>query len=74
MTNAFREDEEKQLSDRDSALANAPDKADGNFIVPKVVGWTILDLGMRILDLKNIAASGIIKWGVGEFSKLSLHG
>ena len=38
MTNAFREDEEKQLSNRDSALANAPDKADGNFIVPKVVG------------------------------------
>jgi aspartyl-tRNA(Asn)/glutamyl-tRNA(Gln) amidotransferase subunit C len=38
MTNAFREDEEKQLFNRDSALANAPDKADGNFIVPKVVG------------------------------------
>jgi aspartyl-tRNA(Asn)/glutamyl-tRNA(Gln) amidotransferase subunit C len=38
MTNAFREDEEIQISDRDSALANAPDKADGNFIVPKVVG------------------------------------
>jgi len=38
MTNAFREDEEKSRFDRDSALANAPDKADGNFIVPKVVG------------------------------------
>ena len=38
MTNAFREDEERQLSNRDSALANAPDKEDGNFIVPKVVG------------------------------------
>ena len=38
MTNAFREDEEKIVSDRESALANAPDKIDGNFIVPKVVG------------------------------------
>jgi aspartyl-tRNA(Asn)/glutamyl-tRNA(Gln) amidotransferase subunit C len=38
MTNAFREDDEEQHFDRDSALANAPDKADGNFIVPKVVG------------------------------------
>lgn len=38
MTNAFRDDEVKQPFDRDSTLANAPDKADGNFIVPKVVG------------------------------------
>lgn len=38
MTNAFREDEEKEPYDRESTLANAPDKADGNFIVPKVVG------------------------------------
>jgi aspartyl-tRNA(Asn)/glutamyl-tRNA(Gln) amidotransferase subunit C len=38
MTNAFREDEETQNFNRDSALANAPDKEDGNFIVPKVVG------------------------------------
>ena len=38
MTNAFREDEEAQIFNRDSALANAPDKEDGNFIVPKVVG------------------------------------
>ncbi len=38
MTNAFREDEEEQYFNRDSALANAPDKSDGNFIVPKVVG------------------------------------
>jgi len=37
MTNAFREDVEKQDFNCDSALANAPDKADGNFIVPKVV-------------------------------------
>ena len=38
MNNAFREDEEAQIFDRDSALANAPDKEEGNFIVPKVVG------------------------------------
>jgi aspartyl-tRNA(Asn)/glutamyl-tRNA(Gln) amidotransferase subunit C len=38
MTNAFREDEEEQNFSRDSALANAPEKEDGNFIVPKVVG------------------------------------
>jgi aspartyl-tRNA(Asn)/glutamyl-tRNA(Gln) amidotransferase subunit C len=38
MTNAFREDEEEQDFSSDSALANAPDKEDGNFIVPKVVG------------------------------------
>jgi aspartyl-tRNA(Asn)/glutamyl-tRNA(Gln) amidotransferase subunit C len=38
MTNAFREDEEEQNFNSDSALANAPDKEDGNFIVPKVVG------------------------------------
>ena len=38
MTNASREDDEQQSFNRDSALANAPDKEDGNFIVPKVVG------------------------------------
>ncbi|MEJ2657631.1 MAG: Asp-tRNA(Asn)/Glu-tRNA(Gln) amidotransferase subunit GatC [Desulfobacterales bacterium] len=38
MTNAFREDDEERQFNRDSALANAPDKEDGNFIVPKVVG------------------------------------
>jgi aspartyl-tRNA(Asn)/glutamyl-tRNA(Gln) amidotransferase subunit C len=38
MTNAFRDDDEQQSFDRDSALANAPDEEDGNFIVPKVVG------------------------------------
>ena len=37
MTNAFREDEEGQIYNRDSAMANAPEKADGSFIVPKVV-------------------------------------
>jgi aspartyl-tRNA(Asn)/glutamyl-tRNA(Gln) amidotransferase subunit C len=38
LTNAFREDEEKEHLDREEALANAPEKEDGNFIVPKVVG------------------------------------
>ena len=38
MTNAFREDDEEQSFSRDSSMANAPDKEEGNFIVPKVVG------------------------------------
>jgi aspartyl-tRNA(Asn)/glutamyl-tRNA(Gln) amidotransferase subunit C len=38
LTNAFREDEPSQHLDREKALANAPQKEDGNFIVPKVVG------------------------------------
>jgi len=38
LNNAFREDEEKQHLDTDAALANAPEKEDGGFIVPKVVG------------------------------------
>ena len=38
LTNAFREDEAKQHLDRDMALSNAPEKEDGNFIVPKVIG------------------------------------
>ena len=38
LTNAFREDEEKVYFDRDSALANAPEKEKGNFVVPKVIG------------------------------------
>jgi len=38
LTNAFREDEESEHIDRDLALANAPEKEDGRFIVPKVVG------------------------------------
>jgi len=37
LTNAFREDDEKQNFDSDSALSNAPEKEDGNFIVPKVI-------------------------------------
>ena len=38
LNNAFREDEPKQHLDTDAALANAPEKEDGGFIVPKVVG------------------------------------
>jgi aspartyl-tRNA(Asn)/glutamyl-tRNA(Gln) amidotransferase subunit C len=38
LTNAFRDDEQKEHLERDLALANAPEKEDGNFIVPKVVG------------------------------------
>ena len=38
LTNAFREDEPKEHLDREQALANAPEKEDGSFIVPKVVG------------------------------------
>lgn len=37
-TNAFREDEPKPHLDRDAALSNAPEKEEGNFVVPKVVG------------------------------------
>ena len=38
ITNVFREDQQRQPLDRDKALANAPEKEDGNFVVPKVVG------------------------------------
>jgi aspartyl-tRNA(Asn)/glutamyl-tRNA(Gln) amidotransferase subunit C len=38
LTNAFREDIEKEHMERDKALANAPEKEDGHFIVPKVIG------------------------------------
>ncbi|MBT8352350.1 MAG: aspartyl/glutamyl-tRNA amidotransferase subunit C, partial [Deltaproteobacteria bacterium] len=38
LSNAFRNDEERQHLDTDVALANAPEKEDGGFIVPKVVG------------------------------------
>ena len=39
LTNAFREDKEREHIERELALANAPEKEDGSFIVPKVVGW-----------------------------------
>ena len=38
LTNAFRDDEEKEHIDPELALANAPEKEDGQFVVPKVVG------------------------------------
>jgi aspartyl-tRNA(Asn)/glutamyl-tRNA(Gln) amidotransferase subunit C len=38
LTNAFRDDEEKEHIDRKLALANAPEKEDGRFVVPKIVG------------------------------------
>ncbi len=38
LINAFREDVLEKHLDRDLALANAPEKEDGNFIVPKVIG------------------------------------
>ena len=37
LTNAFREDEEKENLDRGKALANAPQQEDGNFVVPKII-------------------------------------
>ncbi|MFH2047263.1 MAG: Asp-tRNA(Asn)/Glu-tRNA(Gln) amidotransferase subunit GatC [Pseudomonadota bacterium] len=38
LTNAFRDDEIKQSIKRDTLLENAPEKENGNFLVPKVVG------------------------------------
>lgn len=37
MTNAFREDRATEPFDREMSLANAPEKEEGNFIVPKVI-------------------------------------
>ena len=38
MNNAFREDKTQAHLDRETALANAPEKENGNFMVPKVIG------------------------------------
>ena len=38
LTNAFREDEPGQSLEPEQALANAPEREEGNFVVPKVVG------------------------------------
>jgi len=38
LSNAFREDHPVEHLVRDSALKNAPEKEDGDFLVPKVVG------------------------------------
>ncbi|MBC2709858.1 MAG: Asp-tRNA(Asn)/Glu-tRNA(Gln) amidotransferase subunit GatC [Desulfosarcina sp.] len=37
LTNAFREDEQKSHLDPEASLANAPEKDDGAFVVPKVI-------------------------------------
>ncbi len=37
-TNAFREDKVAEHIDRKKALFNAPEKEDGGFLVPKVIG------------------------------------
>ncbi len=37
LTNAFREDEEHSHLTQDESLANAPEKDDGAFVVPKVI-------------------------------------
>jgi len=38
LSNAFREDAMKTSLDRESALANAPERDDENFVVPRVIG------------------------------------
>ena len=38
LTNAFREDKERAHLSSDMALSNAPEKEDGAFVVPKVIG------------------------------------
>ena len=38
LTNAFREDRPGEHLDRNLALANAPQKEEGNFVVPKIIG------------------------------------
>jgi aspartyl-tRNA(Asn)/glutamyl-tRNA(Gln) amidotransferase subunit C len=37
LTNAFREDDVHEHLDRDKGLANAPQKEEGSFVVPKVI-------------------------------------
>ncbi len=37
LTNVFRKDREEKTLERAKALANAPQKEDGNFVVPKVI-------------------------------------
>lgn len=37
LTNAFREDEETGSLDREAVLANAPEREEGCFVVPRVV-------------------------------------
>jgi len=37
LTNAFREDDVSEPTDRDDALANAPESEAGCFVVPKII-------------------------------------
>ncbi len=37
LTNAFREDESNEHLERERALANAPEKEDGAFTVPRII-------------------------------------
>lgn len=37
LTNAFREDEEQNHLDPQASLANAPEREDGAFVVPKIL-------------------------------------
>jgi aspartyl-tRNA(Asn)/glutamyl-tRNA(Gln) amidotransferase subunit C len=37
LSNAFRDDDEKEHVSSDTALSNAPEKEDGFFIVPKII-------------------------------------
>jgi aspartyl-tRNA(Asn)/glutamyl-tRNA(Gln) amidotransferase subunit C len=37
LTNAFREDDQKEHLERDQALANAPQREEGAFVVPKII-------------------------------------
>lgn len=37
LTNAFREDEETPHLEQEISLANAPEKDDGAFVVPKII-------------------------------------
>ena len=38
LTNAFREDITRESLDAESALANAPEREEGMFVVPKIIG------------------------------------
>ena len=37
LTNAFREDDQKEHLELDQALANAPQQEEGAFVVPKII-------------------------------------
>lgn len=37
LSNAFRDDDQKEDANREAALSNAPEQEDGAFIVPKII-------------------------------------